>query len=137
LEAILNDKVLWLRICYWWGIIADAVMAMLMLWPELFLRFMGLRLTPDMGLTYGLRFGAPLMIGWTILLFWASRRPVERKAILLITAYPVVAGYILLNVYGFVTGLAVLAQAIPTLLSQVGLLALSTVSYLWVKDTQP
>lgn len=90
-----------------------------------------------MGLTYGLRFGAPLMIGWTILLFWASRRPVERKAILLITAYPVVAGYILLNVYGFVTGLAVLAQAIPTLLSQVGLLALSTVSYLWVKDTQP
>ncbi len=124
------NKVFWLRICYGWGIIADAVMAVLMVSPELFLRFTGIRLAPDAGLTYGLRFGAPLMLGWTILLFWASRKPVERKDILLITAYPVVLGYIMLNVYGFVTGLAALEQVTPMLLSQIGLLVLSTVSYL-------
>lgn len=63
----MTNKVLWLKICYGWGIIADAVTAILMVFPKLFLRFMGLRLTPDAGLTYGLQSGVPLMAGWTVL----------------------------------------------------------------------
>lgn len=31
-----------------------------------------------------------LMLGWTVLLFWAQRKPVERASILLITLFPVV-----------------------------------------------
>ena len=37
------------------------------------------------GLGYGLINGAPLMIGWTILLLWADRKPMERKDTLLLT----------------------------------------------------
>jgi hypothetical protein len=126
----MKTQVLLLRVCYWWGIIADALMALLMLSPKLYLRFMNINLEPEAGLEYALRFGAPLMIGWTVLLFWADRRPVERKDILLITAYPVVTGYLILNVYAIMTGLTMLGQALPILLSQVGLLCLSTYSYL-------
>lgn len=132
----MKDRTLWLRICYWWGIAADAAMAFLMLSPRLFQRFLGIRLPLDAGLAWGLRFGAPLMIGWTILLLWGSRRPVERKDILLITGYPVVAGYIVLNVYSLVTGLAAPVQGLPTLFSQAGLLALITISYLRAADAE-
>jgi hypothetical protein len=126
----MKNKILWLRIGYWWGIIADAVMAILMLLPKPFTRFMNVNVDPDTGLGYGLRFGAPLMIGWTVLLLWADRKPMERKDILLVTAYPVVMGYIILNVYSIAAGFTSFEWAIPILLSQVGLLSLSTFSYL-------
>lgn len=35
---------------------------------------------------YVLSIGALFMMGWTFLLYWGSRRPVERRGILLITA---------------------------------------------------
>ena len=133
----MKSKILWLRICYWWGIIVDAIAAILMLFPQLFVRFMNVDLGPDAGFSYGLRYGAPLMIGWTILLLWADRKPVERKDVLLITAYPVVVGYIILNVYSIVAGFTLLGQAIPTLISQVGLLSLSTFSYLNARTVEP
>ena len=36
--------------------------------------------------------GASLMFGWTVLLLWADQKPLERKAVLLITLLPVVLG---------------------------------------------
>jgi hypothetical protein len=124
-----------LRICYWWGIIADAVMAILMLFPKLFLRFMNMNLAPDAGFDYGLRFGAPLMIGWTLLLLWADHKPVARKDTLLLTL-PVVAGYVLIEVYSLVAGLASLATTIPLFIMQAGLISLFTYSYLNARGTE-
>lgn len=118
-----------LRICYWWGIVADAVMAVLMLWPALFVRVMNVDLVPDAGFGYGLRMGAPLMIGWTILLFWADRRPVARKDILLLTL-PVVVGYILIETRSVAAGLAPLVAAIPLFVMQAGMISLFVYSYL-------
>lgn len=117
-----------LRICYWWGIVADAVMAVLMLSPELFVRVMRVDLAPDAGFAYGLRLGAPLMIGWTILLFWADRAPVARRDILPLTL-PVVAGYILIEVSSVATGRAPLAAAVPLLVMQIGLISLFAYTY--------
>jgi len=118
-----------LRICYWWGIVADAVMAVLMLSPRLFVRFMNVDLAPDTGFNYGLRFGAPLMIGWTLLLFWADRKPVARKEVLLLTL-PVIVGYILIELYSLVAGLTSVAATIPLFVMQVGMISLFTFSYL-------
>lgn len=39
-----------------------------------------------------MRTGAPLMAGWTVLLLWADRRPLERRGLLPITVVPVIAG---------------------------------------------
>ena len=36
--------------------------------------------------------GAALMFGWTALLLWADRAPVERRDVLLLTVFPVVVG---------------------------------------------
>ena len=36
--------------------------------------------------------GASLMLGWTALLLWADRLPVDRRGVLLITVVPVIVG---------------------------------------------
>ena len=78
----MNKRILWLRIAYWAGIIMDAVAAAQMLFPQLLVDMYKVNLVPDADLTFAIRYGAPLMIGWTVLLFWADRKPVERKDIL-------------------------------------------------------
>ena len=132
----MSKTVLWLRIACWWGIIVDAIAAILMLFPQLFVRFMNVDLEPDAGFSYGLRYGAPLMIGWTILLSWADRKPVERKDILLLTI-PVIVGYMAIGVYSIVLGFVSFGQAIPTLIMQAGLIALITFACLNVRGAEP
>ena len=41
---------------------------------------------------YALRIAAALMAGWTILLFWGAIEPFQRRDLLWITVFPVVAG---------------------------------------------
>jgi hypothetical protein len=71
-----NKSIVFLRIAYWIGIIADAYMAIkLLLIPY----NSNLPFSPEMETV------SSLMIGWTILLIWADRKPIERRAILLLT----------------------------------------------------
>ncbi|MBN1427770.1 MAG: hypothetical protein JXB07_05245 [Anaerolineae bacterium] len=132
----MKNKIILLRICYWWGIIADGVVAVQMLFPKLYLSFNGIDLVPDIGLRYGLLSGAPLMIGWTLLLLWADRKPLERKGILLLTL-PVIVGYIMVEVYAIIAGLGSLEQTLPIFFSQVSMSALFIFSYLTVKSPMP
>jgi hypothetical protein len=53
---------------------------------------------------YAMGMGASLMAGWTVLLLWANRRPVERRDVLLITIVPVVLGLGLNEIVGTVEG---------------------------------
>lgn len=123
----MNNRLILLRIAYGWGIIVDTAAAVLMLFPNLFVRVMNIRLVSDTNLGFGLLYGAPLMIGWTILLLWASQKPVERKAILLLTL-PVVAGYILVEIYAIWMGWATILQMLPMFISQAGMSTLFVIS---------
>jgi predicted neutral ceramidase superfamily lipid hydrolase len=128
----MRKKILLLRISYWWGILVDAAAAVLMLFPNLYLRFMNIDLNPDTSFGYGLLNAVPLMAGWTILLFWADRKPVARKDVLPLTIL-VIVGYIALRVYALVTGLTPLeqfGQTLPLLVNQVAMCALFLFSYL-------
>ncbi len=125
----MDKKLLWLRIAYWAGIVMDAVAALQMLFPQLLLRTYNITLTPDPEFTFAMRYGAPLMIGWTLLLFWADRRPVERKDILLITAFPVVVGYMAVVGYAVATGLATFGQVFPAWVMQSVLIVLFGIGY--------
>ena len=128
----MDKKILLLRIGYWWGIIVDAVAAVLMLFPSLYLRLMNIDQNPDACSSYGLLNAVPLMAGWTILLFWADRKPVARKGVLPLTCL-VIAGYITLRVYTLATGLTPLeqfGQTLPLLINQVAMCALFLFSYL-------
>ena len=77
---------------YWIGIIADAVAALLLLSPtaaDISLRPQPFAIGPVY--LYVSRVAGALMLGWTVLLFWAQLRPIERADILLITLFPVVS----------------------------------------------
>lgn len=128
----MKNAVRWLRVSYWWGIIVDAAAAFMMLFPEQFKTFNNINreLSADFG--YGLRYGAPLMIGWTVLLFWADRKPLERKDILPITLV-VVAGYVTFEVYSIAAGYTTLGSTIPTLAMQIAMSGMFIFSYLNAK----
>ena len=80
-----------LIISYWIGIIADAAATVLLFMPNVAASV--LQPQPfemsDVYL-YVTRVAGALMLGWTVLLFWAVLRPIERSDILLITLVPVV-----------------------------------------------
>lgn len=129
----MKNTILLLRISYGWGIIADALMAFLMLHSDLFVRFTNVNLAVDDGLRFGLRYGAPLMIGWTFLLLWADRKPMERKDILPLTLV-VVAGYVITEVYSVVSGEARLSQVLPLFAMQVLMSAVFVYSYMRARN---
>ena len=68
-----NASVRWLRANFITGAIADGIIGILILIPS------------QMGETefrYPMGLAASLMFGWTLLLIWAYRKPVERKGVL-------------------------------------------------------
>jgi len=44
------------------------------------------------------------MAGWTLLLLWAVQQPVERRFVILLTAFPVVFGMFVVALIGFLNG---------------------------------
>jgi len=90
---------------YWLGIGADALWAAALLFPRVFGILTGRPdFHPDLQVRLIMGIGASLMTGWTLLLVWALQRPVERRAVLLLTAFPVVFGLFMVALVGFIAG---------------------------------
>jgi hypothetical protein len=86
----MRKKILLLRICYWIGAVADAISATVMLLPTVGGSMYGiLDFNPGYEYRYAMGLGASLMLGWTFLLIWADKKPVERRGVLLLTVFPV------------------------------------------------
>jgi hypothetical protein len=100
----MENKILFLRISYWAGAILDVIAFLIMVFPPLFALNNGITsFKPGMDYRYAMGMGAPLMLGWTVLLLWADRKPMERKSILLVT-FLVVLGEVATEIFGVVTG---------------------------------
>jgi hypothetical protein len=127
----MNNKVRWLRISYWIGAIIDGIVFLRMLFPDTMPINDGLAVTlPTDALTrFAVGPGAALMIGWTVLLIWADRKPLERKGVLLITVFPVIVGIALANLTAVVSDIATLKTMGFTFVVQACLVALFTFSY--------
>ena len=124
------NAIRWLRICYWVGAIVDLAAGVQMLCPPLFA--FGMRLTnfnPGPDYRYAMGMGASLMFGWTVLLLWADRRPVERMGVLPLTVVPVIAGLALNQAAGVGSGFLSVAAATPIWALQAVVSALFLVSY--------
>jgi hypothetical protein len=94
-----------LRICYWAGAVIDAFAVLPMLFPQIGGMFFGIKsFMPGIDYRYAMGMGASLMLGWTILLLWGVRKPLERKGILLITVFPVILGLVATEIFGVSTG---------------------------------
>ena len=100
-----TKALLLIKITYWMGIIADAVWVAGLLSPRIFGMLTGRpEFNPDLPVRLIMGIGASLMAGWTVLLFWAVRKPIERRDILLITAFPVVFGLFIVALVSLLAG---------------------------------
>lgn len=123
----MKNKIIWLRISYWVGAIADGIATLRMLFPKI---------AYGVEYRYALGLGASLMLGWTFLLVWADRKPLERKGVLLLTVFPVITGILLAEIYSVTKGLITFEKMLPTGIFLVVLIALFIFSYFNAKDVQ-
>lgn len=124
----MKNKIIWLRIGYWVGAAADGLATVLMLFP---------RIAHDAPYRYALGLGASLMLGWTFLLLWADRKPLERKFVLLLTAFPVVTGLLLAEVFAVSAGVITLEKMLPTGIFLGALIALFSFGYFNALNISP
>jgi len=111
----MDSAVRWLRASY----IADALIGVLMLLPER----MG-----EAEFRYPMGLAASLMFGWTVLLLWAYRRPVERKGVLVITMF-VVSGLLATGVWAVSAGHFPVQKILPSSILGTGIIVLMGFSY--------
>ena len=133
----MDDAVRWLRISYWAGAILDALAALSMLSPEVFAATNGLQnFHPGIEYRYAMGMGASLMLGWTALLLWADRKPLERKGVLLITLLPVVLGLALNEIVAVRGGFLSISMTVPVWFVQAVITSLFIFSYLNARRLQ-
>jgi hypothetical protein len=89
------NHVTWLRTSYRVGAVADAVAAVSLIIPGR---------TGEIEFRYAMGVAAALMLSWTALLIWGDRRPVERRGILLLTAFPLIPCLLAAAIYAGVVG---------------------------------
>jgi predicted CoA-binding protein len=123
------SPVRWLRLSYWVGAIADGAAAVAMAVPEVGAAVYQMEsFEPGAAYRYATRLGASLMLGWTVLLLWADRKPVERRGVLPITVL-VIAGLAWAGAYAVSVDLITLPMMVPTWVLQGILAALFLYSY--------
>ncbi|GAA4296083.1 hypothetical protein [Mycobacterium paraffinicum] len=114
-----------LRFAYWAGAVADAVMVVPLLVPRVAAAMLGLHgFTPAPDYRYAAALCAALMAGWTALLLWAGRAPVDRRGVLLLTVCPVLVGLAAAGGYAISSGLVRVGFMAPILAIQLGLAVL-------------
>ncbi len=81
------------------------------------------------GITYAiLVFETALMWGWTALLIWADRKPLERRGVVLLTL-PVLGIMLVFNIVGIVSGISYISLTV--LIIQFLIIVLFIVSYVF------
>ncbi len=120
----------WVHASCWIGAITDAGAALQMLFPGIFaLAYRPIEFRPGPEYRFAMGMGASLMVGWTVLLLWAARRPIERRGVLPLTVIPVVLGMVVNEIAGVVQGFVPVGPLVPVFVLQLGLSTLFLVSY--------
>lgn len=118
------------RFAYWFGAVFDGAMVVPLLFPDAAAAMLGLEdFHPDSAYRYAAFVGASLMAGWTALLVWGVLDPVARRDVLLLTAFPVVAGLIGSGIYAVASDLVRIGYMLPVFASQVFGVVLFTVAH--------
>lgn len=100
-----NQKMFLIKVAYWLGIGADALWAVVLLFPPIFGILTGIPdFNPDLLTRLIMGMGGTLMTGWTFLLLWAVKKPIERRFVILLTAFPVVFGMFIVALIGYLKG---------------------------------
>lgn len=125
----MQKSTIWLRISYWVGAIADGIVAGIMLAQAILAQPSPLtHYLPEVPYRYAMGLAGSLMLGWTILLLWADRRPLERRGVLMITNF-VILGLMASGLYAVSAEFMSLTAAGPLLVVQALLMVLFASSY--------
>ena len=116
-----------LRIAFLSGAVTDALALVPMLFPPMAKLLWGFD-DASGAYRFGMGYGASLMLGWTLLLLWAYRRPLERRAVAALTVV-VIYGLVLTEVTAVLSGTIDAWRMVPTWFLQAGLLALFAFAY--------
>ena len=109
-----------LRISFWIGAVFDGLMVFPMLIPSIAGVMFGIDgFNPGNDYRFAMQIASSLMIGWTMLLIWADRKPKERAAILLLTVFPVVSCLFISGIYAVYSGFITFGNMLPTWIMQV------------------
>ncbi len=131
----MKKKIALLRFCYWTGAVLDALTVIPMLSSQLGGRMFGIaNFNPAAEYKYAMGLGATLMLGWTFLLIWADRRPIERKGVLILTVCPVLAGLFLSGIYAVNSGMISAVNMIPMWIIQITIASLYSFSYFYTNS---
>ncbi len=125
----MRDPATWLRISYRTGAVADGLVAAVMFAQAAFATRSPLTdYVPEIPYRYALGLAGSLMLGWTLLLLWADRRPVERRGILVITNI-VLVGLMGCALFALAAGFMPARSVVALLLFQGTLFVLFMASY--------
>lgn len=116
-----------LRIAFLAGAITDGIALVPMLVPPVATFLWGYRDHSE-SYRFAMGYGASLMCGWTALLIWAHRRPVERRFVAALTVL-VIWGLVLAEVVAVRAGVINVFRMAPTWFLQAALLLLFASTY--------
>lgn len=100
-----HQKIKIMKIICWIGVAVDAIWSIAFVFPQFYGILTGKPgLQVDLSLRMALGIAGALMAGWTLLLAWTAKNPVERRMVMALTAAPVIAGMIAVALTGLVNG---------------------------------
>ena len=116
-----NKKaIFWLKLSFLVGMITDALALIPMLLPPLAKIFWGFK--DFTGIYYfAMGYGASLMLAWTILLYWAYRKTVERRYVALFTSLILIC-FVVTEIVAISNGYIQLNKVVPSFVLQAILL---------------
>lgn len=101
----MNNKMRLITTTCWIGIVADLLWAIGLFCPSVFIFLTGRsEMNVDLQVRLIMAIGGSLMLGWTFLLFWTVQKPIERRIVLLLTAFPVVFGIFIVTCVSVFSG---------------------------------
>jgi hypothetical protein len=131
----MEKKIKLLKVAYWTGVIADLIFGILLMFSPKIVEFIWGLENPILGmdLMWSRYFGL-MVFSWTFLLLFANEKPLERRIVILITAWPVVSGMIAIQIYALIQGLLHPNIMLYLLFCfQIFLVSLFTFSYYYAK----
>lgn len=133
----MKDSTTWLRTSFLVGAVADGLVAVAM-FSEMVVGHASplTHSVPDIPYRYAIGLAGSLMLGWTVLLLWANRKPIERRGVLLLTCL-VVLGLMLTVVFAMSSTYMPVVPGMSVLVFQAGLIALFASSYFASRRQHP
>ncbi len=127
---------IWVRASYWIGAAVGFLIALPMILSAL-PPFSAEKtpFPPWADAEFFLRMGGSFILGWSALLIWADRKPIERKGILLLSLFPVLSMSAAIEIYATTSAGLSCTTRLPFWLVEGGLGLLFSFSYFKARGT--